>query len=231
MSYQVPVATGSNRTTSGGAALPTVKNRTSVVLTNQVLPGQTIPMPATGTQFYIIATTAELYIRPSGGAFNPYNQGQGLQLDLVNAFDLIEVQNRSALPIAFAIFIGFDQYIDKTFILNQNFVKQVAYPTAPEVSETVIDIPDLSGAPFDDINGGKWYALSREAIYVFNPDTGVTLSLLAAGATAPSDPAVAMIYPTTSLRYPSSGNFRITAGGGPINVIVSEIYQAIPRTT
>lgn len=219
-----------NRTNSGGASLGSVKHRTSLIYNNVIPAGQTLPVPASGTQFYVIVCTAAIAIKPSGGVFNSYAQGKGLQLDEVNAFNLLQVRNDNAFPVAFSIFVGFDAYIDKTFILNQTGQATVAYPTYPTANSSIqVLIPDLSGQAFSDINGNQFYALSREAIYIFNPDPGVTLLLQKANSNISNGPAVGIVYPVSSLRYAASGDFSLSVGGGNINCIVSELYEAIPK--
>src|SRR5690348_9933812 len=103
----------SNRVNSGGESLPTVKSRSSLFYANVIAPGATLVVPAAGTQFYMTVATAPISIRPSGGVFNDYVQGTGLQLDLSNAFSLLEIKNNNAAAAVFQMFVGFDQYIDK----------------------------------------------------------------------------------------------------------------------
>jgi hypothetical protein len=225
----IPVATGSNRVNSSGASLGTVKARSSITINNIVPANSTLQVPATGTQFYVIIQTAPVAIRPSGGVFNVYEQGTGLQLEEINAFQLLEIKNDNAFPVVFSLFVGFDQFIDNRLILSATGEMLVARPTYPTASAGIaVDINDISGAAFTDINGNGWYALNREAIYVFNPAPGVPLLLQAAGSAISNGPAVAVIYPTTSLRYAASGDYSISVGGGNINAIVSELYNAIP---
>jgi hypothetical protein len=220
----------SNLSTTQGAAPFSAKNRTSLTVPLSVPANSTMPLPVSGTQFYLVVATDTVDIRPSGGVFNTYSQGKGLQLTLENAFSMLEIKNDHPFPVVVAIFVGFDDFIDKTLIINQSFEKQVAYPTYPTANAAAsIDFVDLSGQLFQDINGNEWFALSREAIYVSNLDTGVTLLLAESGATNPTDPATIAIFPTTSLRYPTAGDFTITTGGGNINAIASEIYYAIPK--
>lgn len=225
------VAQGNNRLNSSGQSLGNVKSRTSLTYTNVVPAGGTLEVPAAGTQFYLIFSTAALNIRPSGGVFSPYQQGTGLQLVEANAFNLIEVQNLNAGPVVFQLFIGFDQFIDNRLVLDQSLTPTVAYPTYPVASAgTAVAINDLSTLSFTDINGKKWFAIQRLSIIVCNPDTGVTLNLQKSAAATSNGPSIAVIYPQTSLNLPVSGNYSLSTGGGAINAIVSELYQAIAAT-
>lgn len=225
----IPVASGSNRTNSSGASLGTVKSRTSITINNIVPANSTLQVPATGTQFYVVIQSAPISVRPSGGVFNQYEQGTGLQLEEINAFQLLEVKNDNAFPVVFSLFVGFDQYIDNRLILTNTGQQLVAFPTYPVASVAAgVAINDLAGTKFADINGGQWYALSREAIYIFNPDAGVTLLLQESGSIVAGGPAVGIIYPLTSLRYAAQGDYSLSVGGGNINAIVSELYNAIP---
>lgn len=225
----VPIAGGSNRTNSSGRSLGTVLSRTSITINNIVPANSILQVPAAGTQFYVIVQTAPVSIRPSGGVFNTYEQGTGLQLEEINAFQLLEVKNENAFPVVFSLFIGFDQYIDNRVIMTNTGVALVARPTYPiPNSGTAVNINDISGTQFLDVNGNGFYALSREAIYVFNPDAGVTLLLQKTGSAVSNGLAVGIIYPLTSLRYAAAGNYSLSVGGGNINAVVSELYSAIP---
>ncbi len=225
------VATGDNRTTPQGRALGTVKSRTSRFISGSIAPGVTQPIPCSGSQFYVTAASRELIIRPSGGIANRYVQGTGLQLVEANAFDLLEITDDSAIvAAAFQIFVGFDQFIDNRIYLVNSLQPIVAKPTYPTASAAnVIDITDVSGGAFADINGGNWYALSRVAIVIANTDAGVTLLLQNAATLVANGPSICAVYPQTTLRLDVSGNYRLSTGGGAnINAIVSELYNAIP---
>lgn len=222
------VAQGSNRVNSQGGIIPSPRNRTSLYYSNIVAAGATLPIPCSGTQFYVIIATLPVNIRPAGGIFNSYEKGTGLQLDPTNAFDLLEVQNPNAVAVVFQIFVGFDGFIDNRLILVQSANQQVVYGTYPvSNASATINITDISGSPFTDVNGNRWYALARVCIIVFNADSGTTYALQKASATASTDASVGIIQPLQNVRFDYSGNYRIRAGG-VINVIVSEIYEAIP---
>lgn len=232
-SARIGVATGNNRTNSSGLPLASLRARGSQYITNIIPAGTTanpavLPVPAAGTQFYVLFASAPIGIRPSGGIFDTYSQGTGLNLDIENQFNLLEVSNSNPFPIVFQIFVGFDSYIDNRLILANSLTPAVVYPTYSTASSaTDIAINDLSGQAFVDINGKKWYAVQRAAILVFNPDTGVTLFVQAKGAATSSGPAVGVVYPQTSLNLPITGDYAISVGGGAINAIVSEIYTAL----
>lgn len=201
---------------------------TNITYTNIINAGQTLTIPAIGNTFYLAVSSGTLNITPSNGSTNPYQQGTGLRQSNTNTFNQLQVENPGAGPIAFYIVIGFDQFIDKRIYLQNNASPQVAFPTFPTANAaTSLAIIDLSGTEFTDINGNKWFAIVRTAILVFNVDTGTTLLLQKAGGSG-SSPAVGAIYPQTSLRFDVSGNYALNNGGGSLNCIVSEIYQAIP---
>lgn len=224
------VATGNNRVNSSGnfAAVGPL-GRTSIIYPVVIPAGATVPVPAAGTSFYITIATAAIDVRPLNGVFSTYYQGTGLKLQVVNAFPALEVRNNNAFPVVAQLFVGFDEFIDNTLVVSQTGQNLVAYPTYPTANAAaIVDINDLSGAAFVDVNDNRWYALNREAIYIFNTDPGVTLLLQEAGSAVSNGPAIAAIYPLTSLRLNVAGNYRLNVGGGNINAIVSEIYNAIP---
>lgn len=230
-SASLGIATGNNRLNSSGTPYIDPRARSSQQINNIVQAGQTIPVPCNGNQFYVLFSSANIDIRPSGGVFNEYTQGTGLNLPDINAFSLLEVKNNTNAAVVFALFVGFDGFIDNRLILANNLTPQVAYPTYPVASAaTQINITDRSGQAFDDINGNHWYAIQRQAIMVFNPDTGVTLLLQKSGSAVSNGPAVGVIYPQTSLNFPIVGDYTISVGGGNVNAIVSEIYTSLPAT-
>lgn len=227
-----PVAPAGNTVNTQGAALPNAKNRTSLFINASIPAGATSSFAAPGTQFYVLVTSAGINIRPSKGSFNSYNVGQGLQLSIENAFSSIEVQNTTANPVAVSIFVGFDSFIDNTLILNNASNPAVIYPTYPTANAAAsINIADKGGTAFTDINGGKWIAVNRVAILVFNLDSGTTYLVQKSGSIVSSGPSVGAVFPLTAIRLDATGNYTMATGGGNINCIVSEIYNAIPSTT
>lgn len=223
----IGVATGNNRINSQGRPPDNLRAKTSQIINNIVQPGTTLPVPAAGTQFYLLVATLPIEIRPSGGVFNMYSAGKGLNLLPQNAFELLEVRNTSAVAVVFSIFVGFDGYIDNTLILNTaSGEAQVVFPTYPvENADNDISILDLSGSVIADPNGDEWYAISRTAILLFNADTAAVYSVV----NMANNKTVALLQPVQALRLDFSGDYRIVEGGN-INAIVSEIYQAIPKT-
>lgn len=219
----------SNRTTERLALSPL--GRSSQFIRNIIPAGQTVPFPAAGTMFYVTQATAPFEIKPSGGSFNSYDIGTGLELAPVNAFEQLQIRNPSAFPIVFELFIGFDGFIDNRVIISQTTLTQISFPTYPTASAAAaVAINDLVGQKIADINGNQWYAMGRVAIIVSNLDPGVTLLLQRAGSAVANGPAVCAIFPVTSLNLPVSGDYSLSVGGGNINAIVSEIYNAIPAT-
>ena len=204
----------------------------SLRIANIVLAGQTLPIPCSGTQFYFRTLSGPISARPNRGAFSDFSQGEGLNLDEQDAFSLIEIKNDNAFPVVFEMHVGFQGFIDNKLIIADSLYPNVVFPTYPTPSSAaVVNINDLSGQAFTDINGNEWYALNRLAIIICNTDTGVTLLLQEAGSIVANGPAIAAIQPTFSLNYPASGDYSLSLGGANINAIVSEIYRAIPKTT
>jgi len=223
-----PVASNTNRVNTSRQAPVSQRARGSLRYANIIQPGATLQVPCFGTQFYFRTATSDLFVRPNGGVFSQYGAGEGLQLDEVNTFSMLEIRNQNATAIVFELFVGFQEFIDNKLILASSLYPQVAYPTYPTANAaTTVDIPDLSATKITDINGGQWYALYRVAIIVSNLDTGVTLLLQESGSVISNGPAICGIQPATAFRYDASGDYSINNGGGNINAIVSEIYTVI----
>lgn len=219
----------SNRVNQTGLIIGSPENRASQAFTNVVLANSTESIPLPGNNFYFAYASAPVNVRPNKGIYNTYATGTGLELE--QGFTNLEIQNPTNNPILYQIFVGFDKFIDKRVIIDQSTMSLVAFPTYPVSNASgIINIVDLSAQAFTDINGGLWYAVSREGIYVFNPDAGVTLNLQAAGAVGSGGPSIGVVYPTTTLRMGVCGDYSISTGGGNINAIVSEVYYSLPRT-
>lgn len=205
-----------------------VKWRTSLRLTNVIQAGQQIPVSVSGTQFYFVTATAKLAVQPSGGVFSDYGQGEGMNLSEENAFSSLQIKNNNSFPVVYDLFVGFQGFIDNKLILTNSLYPVVAKPTYPIASAApVVDITDVSGSAFTDVNGNEWYALNRVAIVISNTSSGVTLLLQKADSTTSSDEAVIAIFPQTSIRFDLSGNYRLNLGGANIDAIVSELYNVI----
>lgn len=195
-----------------------------------VTPG-TLQVPCFGTQFYFRIATGVLQVKTKSTIYSPYEQGEGQNFAEVNAFTFLDLRNDNAFPVVFEVCISFAGFIDNKLILARGTDVSVAFPTyATPNSAAVVNINDLSGTKITDINGNQWYAMYREAILVFNADTGVTLLLQKAGSVVSNGVAAGIIYPVTSIRFDFSGNYCLNVGGGMINAIVSEIYHCIPAT-
>lgn len=220
-------AGGNNRVNSQSSAILSEKGRTAQVINNIVPAGGVLPIPCNGSMFYFLTATLPLQARPSGGVFNPFGQGQGQQFSIENQFQLLEIKNDNSVPVVFSLFIGFDGFIDNTLILNStNGQASPVYATFPVVNAaSYVEITDLSGSPITDLNGNDWYAIRRVAIYISNADSSAVYSLqnLALSQT------IALIPPNQVLEFQLSGDFKISEAG-PLNLLVSESYQAIPAT-
>jgi hypothetical protein len=208
--------------------------RTNSPIWNISIPaGETYLIPQNGTMFEFLVQTGAVAVRTRTnqfiGQFNTYPNGTGEQNI---EFEALEVKNLSAtVTVAVSMFVGDSSFINRQLILAQGLTQQIIYPTAPKANVTAtIDIVDLSGSPFTDLNSNQWIAINRVAILVFNLDTGATYLIQKAGTVTSNDNAGGAVYPLTSLNLPVNGNFRMATGGANINCIVSEIYQAVPQT-
>ena len=201
-----------------------------VMTNNQITPGE-FAVTQSGNFFYVIATSAPVQIQPVRGGFtgavNTFGSGQGQPVG--NSFDTLTIKNPTLYSIVALIWVGYDSFINDQLLLQSSNYTPVVYPTYPTASAaSIVNIPDLSGQPFFDINGKKWGALSRICILVFNVDSGTTINLQKAGSTSSSGVAVGVSFPLTPTRFDFSGDYCFNLGGAPINLIVSEIYNSIP---
>lgn len=200
-------------------------------LVNMSLPaGQTVRAMSSGTQAYLVVATAPVNMRPLGGDFTTFNQGTGIATR--TPFQYVELNNFQSYPVVVSLWVGWDTFIDKRLIVNNASQPNIAFPTYPTPNTALfINIVDLSGGAFTDINGNLWLALYRQSILISNFSSG-TYNL---GGYSPigasTGTSIGIIPPApTPVRYDVSGNFTIQTGGTPVNMVVSEIYSCIAGT-
>lgn len=196
-----------------------------------LIPGE-IQLANAGNTFYVIVTSSPVTLQGvRAGAItasNVYGNGQGQTVE--GGFDTVKVANFNPFPVVALIWVGFDTFINNQLILANTLIQNVLNPAYPVANAlATVQIPDLSGQQFFDINGKKWGAIQRVAVLLFNVDTGVTYNIQKRQAvgSASDGPSVGVVYPSTPIRIDAAGDFTIYAGGGAINMIISEIYQAI----
>ncbi len=202
-------------------------NRTSQIVTSVVPAGEFLNIFQAGARFYLIVATGLLSIKPNNGSENEYVQGTGLECEEQNYFANIQVKNNTPNSIVFQIFVGFGSYIDNRLIVFDPSVTRVVYPTYTNVNTlgTVL-IPDRSGQAIVDANGNPYLALNREAIYLSNLDTGVTYTVQDTALTK----ALMYVFPQNSNVLPWNGDFAVHVPAAFINMVISEVYNAILPT-
>jgi hypothetical protein len=208
---------------------PYALGKTAQVLSTAISAGGSVPYTIEGESFYMVAASAALNIRPAGGAWNPFVPGTGLKIPGGGMFKFIEVQNPNNYPVSFSLFVGFGEYIDKRLISNSSFyfpTTRICYSPTPPVAGP-INIPDLSGGAFYDLNGVQWLALYRIAAYFDNLDLNDNYIIQNA---ASSGAIAGTVFPQTTRTLASSGNFSLLNGAGIVNCAVQELYMSIAPT-
>ena len=192
--------------------------------------GKSVQINQDGTNAYLLVATAAVNMRARSKlgvqAYSLYTQGTGFEN---TEFTSVEVQNPTAAAVVVSVWVGRSNFIDRRLILASQATPQVANPTNPTVSATTVNINDLSGGSFTDINGNSWLAISRVLILISNLDSGVVLLVQKTGGTG-SSAAILAVQPLTDRAIPVSGNYTLNNGGAAVNAIVSEIYLAIPAS-
>lgn len=204
-----------------------------IVWSDSIAGGATYVLPQNGTTYELILATGRISIRTSSAKFSgQYNQVPvGIQAQQL-AFTKLELKNLENYSVNFQILVSDGNFRNNQVILGSASNPDVTNPTYPTPDiATVLNIPDLTGQKFTDINGNKWLAIYRKAIIISNYDTGVTLRLQKAGATLSTDPSVLICPPALPVQHLSSGSFSISNGGSNVNATVSEIYSSIVSST
>jgi hypothetical protein len=197
--------------------------------------GATVTAPGGGTGFYLVIATGAVNVRARGAlygadSYSLYQQGQGTRQPGENAvaFDVVDIQNPNTVPVVVSIWTGFSNFINNQLILSNATIQNVANPVYPVANAAKsIQIPDLTGGSFNDINGKVWLPLYRIAILVFNCSNADVYFLQKKNAAALADGSVGAVQPLTPVRFDFSGDYSIIQNAN-INAIISEIYAAIP---
>jgi hypothetical protein len=202
-------------------------------ITNLSIPaGKSVQINQDGTNAYVVVCSAagiEMRARTkvSAQAYSTYGAGQGFK---DTEFTSVELFNPSAVPVVVSVWVGRASFDDHRLILANAATPNVARPTYPDPAGAPaanVNINDISGTGFTDINGNLWLALYRVMILISNLDGGVVLLVQESGGTGAS-PAILAVQPLTDRAIPVSGDYTMNNGGGNLNCIVSEIYAAIP---
>jgi hypothetical protein len=212
-----------------------MKNSGGQIFNLPLAAGQTITQPGSGTRAYLVIATAPVNMRARGAAYGTtsyslFEQGQGISQAGEDAvpFDVVDIQNPNAVPIVISIWIGFSDFIDNRLILANATVQNIANPVYPVANAALnVQIPDLTGGSFFDINGKLWLPLYRIAIEVFNTSNADIYFLQKLGATGLADGSIGAVQPLTPVRFDVSGDYSIIQAAA-INAIINEIYAAIP---
>ena len=194
--------------------------------------GETYLLSQDGTSFEFTVQTGPVSVRRRNGKFasqyNEFANGTGVRNV---TFSSLEIKNLSkTAPVVCQMVVGSANFINNTLnLINGGLgAQQVVNPVYPvAIAAKVIDIPDLSGASFTDINGKKWLAIQRIAIEVFNTDAADVYFLQKFHATSLADGSVGAVQPKTPVRFDFAGDYTIQQAAN-INAIVNEIYSAIP---
>ncbi len=203
-----------------------IDGRSSQIVTTIIPAGESFPLLAAGDEFYLPLATGTISIKPNTGSDNLYTQGTGLRIK-GNPFNQLQLTNNNAFNVIVSIFVGFGNYIDNRAILFNPLVGEIVLATwpTPNVAAT-LNIPDLSGNAFTDVNGIKRLALTRVAVYISNLDLATAYTMQdISGARG-----IVTIQPASDIVYPANGDFRLHVPAGTVNAIVSEIYQAVLPT-
>jgi hypothetical protein len=206
-------------------------SQASQTITVTVAANGSSPVNLQGNQFYVVACNAPVLIQTysggSSGVQNLYGTAQGTWPQQ-NDFTNLQITNPNNFACVVRLWVGYDSFRNDQLTLINSAYSQVAYPTYPVAnSASTINILDLSGSIFADVNGKQWGALQRVCIQCFNLDSGNTFLLYKQGGSG-SSPAVGVIYPAPlPIRFDFSGNYTISSGS-VLDMIVSEIYLAVP---
>ena len=167
--------------------------------------GHTIPLALAGNAFYVIQSSGTVYIRPLGGSFVPYGQGQGA--NVTNQFPSIQIQNANSFEVIILLWVGFGKFVD-----NQQCPSGQAMATyVSDGTTATFTLPDLSGSTYT----------SRIGIYaVFADATPGDLAEVVPQFGPPAGGITAWIEAVPAAGISMTG-FLPFPSGGPIALVTS----------
>jgi hypothetical protein len=210
-----PMPAGDNRTTSGG--LPSKSpRRTSQTVTQTLAAGATTSFPIPGNNLRVIVASGPLMIRPNPGSWMTLYQGMSYKPHNKTPWTLVEVQNPSASPVVFVLFLGFGKVFDNRQIPNLQILQRAV--VGQYTSNATI--PDRSGTIITDQSGAQFYAISRQSVQIYVGLSPFLLTTYVGGITI-----LGGATNTTSNPVAIQGTLSVSASASNGNVI--EIYNCI----
>lgn len=183
-------------------------------ITKSIAAGAVEPIVAQGTNFHVVFSPVDLYIKRAGGEFGVYQQGGGIEnLPGGDTFNRLEVRNPSLGTVVVTIYVGGPLYRDSRHAVIE--------PDTIGIGQDLAAIPasselDLSGIP----SGSR---VRRKSIQVSNLDANLLLSIRDI-----DDFVILWIFPRTSITLPISKPVKIVnENGSDLAASVSEIWWTL----
>jgi hypothetical protein len=198
--------------------------------------GATVVIQATGLHAYFIICSAPngVMMRLRGadwvGEFVPAYQGTGYDAPLSDdPFTSVDIKNTSSLPITVVLWAGWANFRDQRLILANSSIPNIINPLYSGMTPAAsVQVPDLSGTIFSDVNGTKWIAIARIGILLSNNDPSNEWMVQKFASVGFNDGStVFIIQPETEIQLPVSGNYSVFPAAGNVTGTISEIYQAV----
>lgn len=217
-----PIAPGSNATNPTGEPILTPKLRGETV-NGSLAAGATTSYPFAGVQVRVVASSGPVLVRAKGQPWITLWPGMLYQVDASNPFNLVEVQNPSAIgPVAFALFIGYG-WIDDNRATPNFQIKPVIVCQSGTAGAATLNIADLSGKQITDVNGGIWYALQRVSVLITGSLATTTITVSNAAGTVQFANQLAAANP-----FPIAATGALLAVASAGVAYSLEIYLAVP---
>lgn len=183
-------------------------------ITKTIAAGGIAPINAEGTNFHVVFSPVDLYIKLPEGPFGVYQQGGGIDnLPGGDTFKRLEVRNPSLGAITVVIYVGGPLYRDSRSNIIEPDTLGIGQDLSaiPATSELV-----LSGTPSGSL-------IRRKSIQVSNLDANLLLSIADA-----SDFTILWVFPKTSIILPISKPVKIVnENGSSLAASVSEIWWTL----
>ena len=199
-------------------------SRSAQTIIATIAAGDTRQFNVPGNYFYFVENDGTLFVKTDIGASKPYQLGTGEIVPPGSIFRFLELENKTANPIAIELYVGFGEFLDKRLNIVRErpaSVQPVAEQNTEYVASATTSIGAGAGVTFTGTPGAG--QLRRKAIVVSNRDTAAQLQV----RDASGGPGTT-VFGSTSITLPVSGEIEVfNATGGAISVYMAEIFYTL----
>lgn len=183
--------------------------RSSQTIEETLLPGQVRGLDVPGDSFFVLKLPSKLSIKVDQRSAKDFYVKQGERF--VSPFKRVELENKEAFSQSFILWVGFGEFLDKTFTFENAPTKLVGYSSSTIAANTTLM---FSGNISDSRN--------RKTIFITNNDPTSSLEIL-----DENNNLCALVFPKNTYYLDVSGIVKVkNSTGSAISFAVSEAFYS-----